>query len=152
MQLFGLPVMFRSDVPWTLSLRKENNSFRVVLHEKTADGVFVATPEDDGTPCFLIYGPRATIKMRCESIDVANRALVTMYGSMPEITEILHTKEWAMVAAISGGEIPAKHRVIRNPGVLVRNPTKFNKEIFEAGLAPQPYDKGFERFVGTFDP
>jgi hypothetical protein len=45
-QLAGLPVLFRQDVPWTLSLRKEDNEFRVVVHEKTADGTFVATPED----------------------------------------------------------------------------------------------------------
>jgi hypothetical protein len=70
---------------------------------------------------------------------------------MPEVTEILQTREWALVASINGGEIPAKHRVIPNPEVSV-NPPEFNKKIFDAGLRTQPYDKGFDRFVGKFDP
>jgi hypothetical protein len=57
-----------------------------------------------------------------------------------------------MVASMANGEIPAKHRFSRNPQVLVRNPKKFNQEIFDAGVATQPYDKGLERFVGKFDP
>jgi hypothetical protein len=48
----------------------------------------------------------------------------------------------------TGGEIPAKHRVIRSPNVSA-NPLAWNKEIFDAGLATQPYDKGFDRFVAS---
>jgi hypothetical protein len=51
------------------------------------------TPEDEGIPCFLLYGPRAAIKMRSESIEVTKRYLTMMYGSEPAFTEILQTKE-----------------------------------------------------------
>jgi hypothetical protein len=88
--------------------------------------------------------------MRCESIDVANRYLTMMYGAMPEVTELLHTQEWALIASLNGAEIPAKHHVIRNPKVTV-NHLVWNKETFEAGLRTQPYDKGLDRFVGKFD-
>jgi hypothetical protein len=151
-QLTGLPAMYRQDAKWTLTLNKEDNSFRAILHEKTAEDEFVATPEDNETPCFLICGPRATLKPRCESIEVANRALVTRYGTMLEVSESLHTHEWGLIASLAGGEIPLKHRAIRNPQANVRNPVKFNKEVFEAGLATQPYDKGLERFDGKYDP
>jgi hypothetical protein len=150
--LVGLPVAYRQNISWAMSLRKESNSMRVTLHEKTIDGQFVSTPEDDGIPCFLLYGPRATIKMRCESMDVAERYLTIMHAVMPEVTEKLHTQEWAMIASLDGGEIPAKHRVVRNPEVVVESPAAWNKEIFDAGLATQPYDKGMDRFVGKFDP
>jgi hypothetical protein len=75
-----------------------------------------------------------------------------MSGSMPAITEKLSTNEWAMVASLNGGEIPAKHRVIRNPDVLVENPLEWNKKIFDAGLATQPYDKCLDKFTAKFDP
>jgi hypothetical protein len=108
-------------------LRKENNSIRVTLHEKTADGVFVATPEDDGIPCFLFYGPRASIRMRCESESLAINDLTMMYGAMPQVSEVLYTQEWAMVASLKSGEIPAKHRVVRDPNVSVE-PGTWNKD------------------------
>jgi hypothetical protein len=41
--LIGLPVASRQGIPWTASLRKENNSIRVTLHEKTPDGTFMST-------------------------------------------------------------------------------------------------------------
>jgi hypothetical protein len=88
-QLFGLPAMFRDSATWTLELRKEDSSLRGILRE---DGV--SAPEDPGHPCFLLYGPRATIKLRRESSGVADRALVQMHGSMPEITEKVHTLAW----------------------------------------------------------
>jgi hypothetical protein len=110
--LVGLPVAARQNIPWTVTLRKESNSIRVTLHEKTVEGQFVLTPEDDGIPCFLLHGPKATIEMRCESTDVANRYLTIMYGEMPTVTEILQTREWALVASIRNGIIPAKHRVV----------------------------------------
>jgi hypothetical protein len=150
--LIGLPVGSRQNIPWIVSLRKESNSIRVTLHEKTPAGEFVSTPEEDGIPCFLLYGPRATIKMRCEYVDVANRYLTMMYGEMPEVSEMLHTQEWSLIAALNGGEIPAKHRVIRNPDVSVANSSVWNKEIFDAGLRTQTYDKGMDRFVRKFDP
>jgi hypothetical protein len=148
--LIGLPVMSRNH-SWLLSLRKEDNSMREILHEKSEDGTLVSTPEDDGIPCFLLYGPRAAIKMRCESVDVANHYLTMIYNAEPVTTEILQTAEWALVAAINGGSIPLKHRVTRDQGPVV-NPSEWNIKTREAALFTQDYDKGFDRFVGKFDP
>jgi hypothetical protein len=89
--------------------------------------------------------------MRCESVDLANHYLTMMYGEMPEVTCELHTCEWAMIASLNGGEISAKHRVIRNPDLAV-NPLAYNRKIFDAGLATQSYDKGLDRFTAKFDP
>jgi hypothetical protein len=83
---------------------------------------------------------------------VAEQFLTMFHGESPEVTEKLHTQEYALVASLNGGEIPAKHRVIRNPDVVVANPLVWNKKIFDAGLATQPYDKGLDRFTAKFDP
>jgi hypothetical protein len=63
--LEGLPVASRLGVPWKYTCSNEDYAIRITLHERTPEGQFVLTPEDDGIPCFLLYGPRATIKMRC---------------------------------------------------------------------------------------
>jgi hypothetical protein len=44
--------------------------------------------------------------------------------------------------------IPAKHRVIPNPDVVVENPQAWNEEIFRAALKTQNYDRGMAKFVG----
>jgi hypothetical protein len=148
--LVGLPVCYRSNIPWQLKIRKENNSVRALLVERTPVGEPVSTPEDDGTPCFLPYGPRATIKMRCESVDKANQFRTQIYNRMPDITEELHTLEWAMIASIDGGSIPNKHRVSRDQEIVVENPAAWNKVIFDSGQFIKPYDKGFDRLVTKF--
>jgi hypothetical protein len=51
----------------------------------------------------------------------------------------------------NGGEILSKHRVIRNPEIVVENPLAWNREIFDRGLITQPYDKGLARFTAKFD-
>jgi hypothetical protein len=73
-----------------------------------------------------------------------------MYGAMPEITEKVHSQDWALVASYAGGTIPEKHRLVQTAAVL--NPTKWNIEIFDQAKATQAYDKGLERFVGKYDP
>jgi hypothetical protein len=120
-QMFGLPALFRPTATWTLKLRKEDASFRGVLYE---DGA--STPEDDGSPCYLVYRQKATIKLRCETVEVADRALTCLYGSSPEMTEQVHTREWAMIASI-GGEIPEKHRLVQVDSV--DDPDAYNVEI-----------------------
>jgi hypothetical protein len=142
-QLVGLPAMFRPGVEWTFKLRKEDNAFRAIIREKG-----VHTPEEDGPACFLLYGPNATIKLRCENPDIADRALTMMYGEMPPITEKLHSQEWAYIASINNGTIPDRHRL--SPIEPVLNPNGWNDVIFSQGKDTQRYDKGLERFVGKF--
>jgi hypothetical protein len=149
--LVSLPIAARPDHSWLLVLRKENNSIRVVLNEKNPDGTPAITPETPGSPSYLFYGPKAEIKMRCQNLDVVNYYLERIYAHPCTLTEVLQTTEWALVAALNGGEIPIKHRVIRNPEVPVSAPV-WNSRIYEAVLHTQNYDKGIERFVGKFDP
>jgi hypothetical protein len=113
--LEGLPAASRLSVPWHLNCRVEDHAVRVTPYERTQDGQFVFTPEGDGQPCFLLYGPRARIKMRCETITVANQFSTMFYGREPTQVEHLHTEEWALIASIDGGFIPMKHRAIRDP-------------------------------------
>jgi hypothetical protein len=107
-------------------------------------------PEDPEIPTDLFYGPRATLKLRCHNLDVVNSSLEISYGPGQVLTEIIQTKEWALVASLNGGEIPIKHRVIRDMTKPVQ-PSVWNSRIFEAGLRTQSYDKGFDRFVGKFN-
>jgi hypothetical protein len=50
-----------------------------------------------------------------------------------------------MIAAITGGKIPEKHRL--QPVIPVLNPVKYDDEIRDQGFASQSYDRGLERFV-----
>jgi hypothetical protein len=63
----------------------------------------------------------------------------------------LSTKEWALVAALNGGEIPIQHHVIRDGSVAIEAGI-WNQRLFERGLKTQNYDKGFGRFVRKFKP
>jgi hypothetical protein len=143
-QMLGRPALYRPTATWTLKLRIENSSFRGIIYEDGAP-----TPEDDGCPCYLVYGLRSSIKPRCETIEVADRALTCLYGSSPEMTEQVHTREWAMVASI-GGPIPEKHSLVQvDP---IDDPDAYNVEIQNLAKDSQAYDRGLERFVGKFDP
>jgi hypothetical protein len=132
-------------------LRKENSSIRVVLHEKNEDGVCVGTHEDVGIPPYLFYAPKAEIKLGCEGLAVADSYLQMLYGPNVACSERLVTKEWALIAALNGGEIPIHHKLVKDETVSVQAAV-WNPRIYEAGLKTQNYDKGFERFVRKFDP
>jgi hypothetical protein len=54
------PAFLRQGVEWRASVRKENNSIRAGPRE---EGIW--TPEDpDGPPPMVLFGPRATLKVR----------------------------------------------------------------------------------------
>jgi hypothetical protein len=111
-------------------------------------------PEDDGIPCFLIYSPRATIKMRCESIAGASQFLTMFYGRESEQIQHVHTKEWALIASIDGGKVPSKdpRSSCGTQDLLSPHSFQWNKEIFEAGVATQPYGAGLGEFTSKFKP
>jgi hypothetical protein len=114
----------------------------------------VTTPEQDGPPCMIFYAPRATFKFRCESFDVAWRALTMFYGQEPDLQEKYkhHTKEWALIAAINGGTVDDKHRVQLVGKHELEAVATWNKETFIAGLAMQPYGSGLGKFTAKFRP
>jgi hypothetical protein len=102
----------------------------------------------------IFYAPRATIKMRCESFDVAYRALTMFYDREPVMPEENkhHTKEWALVASIDGGIIADQHRVQLVGKHDLEEVATWNKEIFVKGLSTQPCGSGLGRFTPKFKP
>jgi hypothetical protein len=148
--LGALPVWTREGLSWTTILRKENNSIRVILHEKNA-AVNILTQEEPGIPPYLFYAPRAEIKMRCQSLAAVEHYLQVLYPGGVECTVRLTTKEWALIGALNGAEVPASYRLIQEEPITVL-PEAWNSQIYEAGLKTQNYDKGFDRFVRKFDP
>jgi hypothetical protein len=109
-----LPAMTREGVSWLSVLRKENNSFHVVLCEKGMDGVVVSTPEDPGIPPLILYGPTAEIKLRCAGLDVSETIIQILYAGKMALTEQLPSREWAMIRAlgdgVTSGEIRTHHK------------------------------------------
>jgi hypothetical protein len=104
--LIGLPAAARAGIVWARTCRVEDHKIHIFITE-----VGVPTPEEDCPPCILLYAPRATFKLRCESIPVALRAITMCYGQEPEMPHEHHTKEWALVASINGGTVDDKHQV-----------------------------------------
>jgi hypothetical protein len=72
------------------------------------------------------------------------------YGREPARVDPVHTKEWALIASIDGGEIPLKHLAVKS--VEVANELLWNRETFDAGLATQPYGSGLGEFAAKFKP
>jgi hypothetical protein len=85
------------------------------------------------------------------SLAEVERWLPILYPGGVQCTERLITKEWALISALNGGEIPASHRLIQEEPITV-HPEAWNSEIYEACLKTQNYDKGLDRFVRRFDP
>jgi hypothetical protein len=147
--LIGLPVVARLNVTWERTWRVEDFKIHVFITE-----LGVSTPEQDGPPCMIFYAPRATLKLRCESFDVAYRALTMFYNREPVMPEENkhHTKEWALIASIDGGVIADQHRVQPVGKHDLEEVATWNEEIFVAGLATQPYGPGLGKFTAKFKP
>jgi hypothetical protein len=58
------PAFQREDVQWTLTVRKESNSFRIIVRERLTDGSWPVIPEDPGAPILHLYALMAEIKIR----------------------------------------------------------------------------------------
>jgi hypothetical protein len=145
--LIGLPVEARVGTIWERTCRIEDFRVHIFITE-----LGVNTPEEDGPPCMIFYAPRATFKLRCESIAVAERALTMCYGQEPTFGEKHHTKEWALIASINGGPIDARHRVLLTEDQSLEKVATWNKDIFIAGLATQPYGIRLGKFTAKFRP
>jgi hypothetical protein len=104
--LIGLPASARTSIVWSRKCFIEDHKIRVLLTESG-----VATPEDDGPPCYLLYAPRALLKLRSESEEVAVRIVTMCYDREPELVSKHHGKNWALIASIFGGVIDPQHTV-----------------------------------------
>jgi hypothetical protein len=97
--MIGFPALARNEITWRRRCLIGDHCIHVMLCE-----VGVSTTEDDGPPCIWIYAPNAMLKLRAESIDVANRMLTMCYGQEPENADWHRGKFWAMIASINGLE------------------------------------------------
>jgi hypothetical protein len=88
----GFPVMARNDVVWKRHCFIGDHCIHVMLREQG-----VLTAEDDGPPCFRVFAPKALLKLRAESIDVANRMLTMCYNEEPKYAVQHHGKFWALI-------------------------------------------------------
>jgi hypothetical protein len=147
--LIGLPAAARLGITWTRTWQIEDNKVHIFITE-----VGVSTPEEDGPPCFIFYASKASLKLRCESYEVAMRAITMSYGQEPEILEKdkHHTKEWALIATIFGGTVDNSHKVRLERKVETEEAAAWNKETFIAGLATQPYRTGLGKLAARLRP
>jgi hypothetical protein len=77
--MIGFPAVARNTIVWKRHCYIGDHYLHIMLKEQN-----VPLTEDDGPPCFFIYGPQALLKMRAESVDVANRMLTMCYDRPPE--------------------------------------------------------------------
>jgi hypothetical protein len=147
--LIGLPVAACLNVTWNRTCRVEDFKVHIFITELN-----VSTPGQDGPPCMIFCAPKATLKLRCESFEVAWRALTMCYGQEPILEEKdkHHTKEWALIAAINGGTVDDRHRVRLVGEHELEAVATWNKETFIAGLATQRNGSGLGKFSAKFRP
>jgi hypothetical protein len=71
------------------------------------------------------------------------------------VTEVVQTKEWAMVGGLgndaASGKMPSYHRATALPEAFPMA-SALCQRVHEAGLKTQNYDKGFDKFVRKFNP
>jgi hypothetical protein len=146
-QLVGLPVAARVEVIWERTCEIEDHKIHISITE-----LGVHTPEVDGPPCLYLYAPRATLKFRCENLDIAFRAVTMCYNRDPDITEkdLHHSREWGLVSSLFGGTIDEKHKILLDRKIEKDVAEAWNKESFIAGLATEPYRVGTGKFTTQF--
>jgi hypothetical protein len=94
--LMAPPALASGQGAWIASVRKENNSIRIIIKEA---GTWA--PEDpDGPPPMILYGPKAIIKVR--TTEQGPTALLEMravlgilYQGRYDIEQQVPTREWA---------------------------------------------------------
>jgi hypothetical protein len=145
--LIGLPAAARTGITWRRLCRVEDFRVHIIINETE-----VNNPEQDGPLCMIFYGPKATLKFRCESSEVATRFITMFYGQGPAEGETHHTKEWELIGSINGGLIDAKHRVRRIGKHGLEAVATWNRKTFDAGLVTQPYGSGLGKFTAKFKP
>jgi hypothetical protein len=159
--LMAPPALASGQGAWNASVRKENNSMRIILKEA---GTWA--PEDpDGPPPMILYGPKAVIKVRtteqCPTALLEMRSVLgVLYRGRYDIEQHVPTHEWALIGSFGGGTIPM--HLLNDPpevsdeereGVIsVRTAVARNGAILESALKTQNYDKGFDKFIRKFDP
>jgi hypothetical protein len=63
------PVSQGNGASWDITLRKENNSMRILLREVVQGGSRKETLEEPGLPSMILYAPKAVVKLRSTADD-----------------------------------------------------------------------------------
>jgi hypothetical protein len=150
--LMAPPALASGQGVWNASVRKENNSMRIILKEA---GIWA--PEDpDGPPPMILFGSKAVVKIRTTEQGPAallemTTVLGILYQGRYQIEREVPSKEWALVGSFGGGVIPM-HFLSDPPEISLETMMSGNGDILEAALKTQNYDKGFDKFIRKFDP
>jgi hypothetical protein len=150
--LMAPPSLASGQGVWNASVRKENNSMRIILKEA---GIWA--PEDpDGPPPMILFGPKAVIKVRTTEQGPAallemSTVLGILYRGRYQIEQEVPSREWALVGSFGGGVIPM-HFLSDPPEISLQAMTAGNGAVLEAALKTQNYDKGFDKFIRKFNP
>jgi hypothetical protein len=145
--LIGFPATARTGITWTRQCFIGDHYIHILLKE-----LGVSTPEDDGPPCYLLFAPRASLKLRAESEEVAVRMTTMCYDREPELVQKVHGKSWALIASIFGGTVNPRHLVTLGQRMKLEEVTAWNRDTFLHGLASDPYRCGTGKFAAQFKP
>jgi hypothetical protein len=143
------PAFLRPDVHWEATLRKENNSLRVILKEP------IWTPDKpSGPPPMVLFGPNAIAKIRTSVIPALpemTAVLGILYQGRYSIQEEVASHEWAMVGSFGDGVIPIQYR-LEPPQLSSSEVVAIHGSILDSGLRTQNYDDGLDKCVRKFGP
>jgi hypothetical protein len=145
--MIGFPALARNDIIWKRHCFIGDHYLHIMLKEQN-----VSSTEDDGPPCFFFYAPKALLKLRAESADVARRMLTMCYDRPPDVTEIFRGKHWALVASVSNGPVDPKFLAQLQHRKTIEEATEWNRETFMESLASEPYRIGTGKFAAQFKP
>jgi hypothetical protein len=143
--MIGFPAAARVDVDWDKRYFVGDHHVHIMLLEKNA-----RTTEVDGPPCFWIYAPKAAIKIRAETIVFAHQMLTMCYNAVPNVTDQIHGKFWALIESIDHGEIPKSITVPLRQDSTLEIATAYNRETFMDGKVAQPYRIDIGKFTSQF--
>jgi hypothetical protein len=144
-RMIGFPAAARVDIDWDRRCFVGDYCLHIMLVEKG-----VETTEVDGPPCFWMFAPNATIKIRADSIEFAHRMLTMCYNAEPRVNRRLHGKFWAIIEAINDGEIPKSLKIPLQQKTTLEIATPYNRETFMDGLYAEPYRIDIGKFTAQF--
>jgi hypothetical protein len=143
--MIGFPAAARTDIEWDKHCFVGDHCLHIMLVEKAKH-----TTEVDGPPCFWIYTPKAAIKIRAETVDFAHQMLTMCYNAVPNVTDQIHGKFWALIESVDNGEIPKSITVPLRQNSTLEVATAYNRETFMDGLVAQPYKIDIGKFTSQF--
>jgi hypothetical protein len=104
----------------------------------------------------ILFGPLATLKVHTTlegelALTEMLGVLKVLYQGRYALTEQVPSREWAIVGAFGDGVIPWQYR-LEPIQASFEDMVSLNGAVLDTALRTQNYDKGFDKFVRTFNP